>query len=802
MNHEPGPSHLLSSPSNRHVPKIPSKYSLLLILAFVGYSIGWCAIALSKYYALNATVFDLGTFVQSNWGILHQTYTVQSFLGLFAFDGISFLLAPISSTGNYPALLVLQTIVISGAIFPLYGITRQLLKSEKVALLVASSYLLYFPLAGANWFDVHSEAFFPLFFLLGVYFYTNSRLKPSLLSFLISGMVRFPFSLFAGIFAVLLLIGQLDSRQRGKIVTPSKTWFAIAIVAFIAVQSASFYWFFSAASLSPLGHIVTKPDYLWLGEPFSPSLSDRAFTLILFLAPLLYLPLLSKKWIWFMLPFAYVVSTTHYWGYVYPKVFTLQYPAGFIPFLFLGLIDGLVFMQRLKHKVLPIALVVLISVSALAIVFQPYGPLNAISLIDFNRSNGAAKNSTIYQEFEHLVGLIPRDNSYVLFQNNMPQLLPRPLTYCPNSPYQSLVSPLIPSLVTYDFRFKCPDNSFVSVMPDYVLTDPYSPWFNDKGAEPYNQSMYDFARALYSKGNYGILAEASGMLLLKRGYSSAPSYFVPLREDYSARQLATQIANVDGTALNVTNLPTQAHDLVMWYGPYTSITPGFYNVTFWVEVLNPSPSDSLQLRITGDSGSISLGSMLVNATRLRPGVWLPLTMTFYSDSWYKGVEFTGSANSWNGTLLLRHVSLQQIAPGLPDGTDMFFTASRLATTSASHIGDDGSIQATNASEALISYGPYITLQPGTYDVTFSLGAHDATSRDLVQLQVTAGFANTYLLRENVSGSELSQNKLTQVSFTLVLNTTYDHIEFRCFVFNWAGTIEVSHVTLHKLAISS
>ena len=207
MNHEPGPSHLLSSPSNRHVPKIPSKYSLLLILAFVGYSIGWCAIALSKYYALNATVFDLGTFVQSNWGILHQTYTVQSFLGLFAFDGISFLLAPISSTGNYPALLVLQTIVISGAIFPLYGLARQHLKSEKVALLVATSYLLYFPLAGANWFDVHSEAFFPLFFLLGVYFYTNDRLKPSLLSFLISGMVRFPFSLFAGIFAVLLLIG-------------------------------------------------------------------------------------------------------------------------------------------------------------------------------------------------------------------------------------------------------------------------------------------------------------------------------------------------------------------------------------------------------------------------------------------------------------------------------------------------------------------------------------------------------------------------------------------------------------------
>ena len=339
-------------------------------------------------------------------------------------------------------------------------------------------------------------------------------------------------------------------------------------------------------------------------------------------------------------------------------------------------------------------------------------------------------------------------------------------------------------------------------MPDYVLTDPYSPWFNDKGADPYNQSMYDFARALYSTGNYGILAEASGMLLLKRGYSTAPSYFVPLRQDYSARQLATQTASVDGTNLNITNLPSQARDLAMWYGPYTNISPGFYNVTFWVEVMNPSPSDSLQLRITADSASISLATALVNATRLRPGVWLPLTLTFYSDSWYKGVEFTGSANSWNGTLLLRHVSLQQIAPGSPDGNDMYFTASRLATTSASHVGDDGSIQATNTSEALISYGPYITLQPGTYDVTFWLGAHDATSRDLAQLQVTADFANTYVLRENVSGPALSQDRLTQVSFNLVLNATYDHVEFRCFVFNWAGIIEVSHVTLHKLAIGS
>src|SRR2546428_11752878 len=192
MNHEPGPSHVLSSLLNRHVSKVPQKYSLLLILAFVGYSIGWCAIALSKYYALNATVYNLGTFVQSNWGILHQTYTVQSLLGLFAFDGISFLLAPISSTGNYPALLVLQTIAISGAIFPLYGLARQHLKSEKVALLVASSYSLHFPPAAANWPDAPSQAFSPPFFLLGAYFYTNRRLKPSLFSFLISAMARFP----------------------------------------------------------------------------------------------------------------------------------------------------------------------------------------------------------------------------------------------------------------------------------------------------------------------------------------------------------------------------------------------------------------------------------------------------------------------------------------------------------------------------------------------------------------------------------------------------------------------------------
>ena len=80
-------------------------------------------------------------------------------------------------------------------------------------------------------------------------------------------------------------------------------------------------------------------------------------------------------------------------------------------------------------------------------------------------------------------------------------------------------------------------------------------------------------------------------------------------------------------------------------------------------------------------------------------------------------------------------------------------------------------------------------------MTLWLGAEKTASTDVVQVQVTADYSNTYLARENIGGTAFSQASLSQVSLLFYLNATYSNVEFRGFAINWTGTIELSHVTL-------
>jgi uncharacterized membrane protein len=153
--------------------------SIILFLSFIGYVSYWSYITILRYYALNAYVFDLGIFMQNGWVVLHQVHTVSAFLAYLAYDGIVYVFSPLTLLDSYPALLILQSVVIALAMFPLYGIAKHFLKGDVPALLFAISYLIYFPLAGMNWYDAHNAAFFPTLFISAYYFYLKGRTIPS-----------------------------------------------------------------------------------------------------------------------------------------------------------------------------------------------------------------------------------------------------------------------------------------------------------------------------------------------------------------------------------------------------------------------------------------------------------------------------------------------------------------------------------------------------------------------------------------------------------------------------------------------
>ncbi|MGC9079655.1 MAG: DUF2079 domain-containing protein, partial [Nanopusillaceae archaeon] len=147
-----------------------NKIKIILIIGFISYAITWSYISLMRYYSLNANIQDLGIFLQGLYDTAHLP--LSGILNQLASNGAFVLLLPFYFLKiRTQALLVFQSIWLALAVFPLYGIAKHYLKDEIPSLLISLSWLIYFPLAGINWFDVHRQAFFPTLFILSYYFY-------------------------------------------------------------------------------------------------------------------------------------------------------------------------------------------------------------------------------------------------------------------------------------------------------------------------------------------------------------------------------------------------------------------------------------------------------------------------------------------------------------------------------------------------------------------------------------------------------------------------------------------------------
>ncbi|MGC8696590.1 MAG: DUF2079 domain-containing protein, partial [Conexivisphaera sp.] len=283
----------------------------ILASAYVAYVAVWSYISLMRLFSLNAFIFDLGVNMQFAWdAVLHAT--LGSVLRTLAYKGIVYVVAPVFLTGSYPVVLIFQSAFIGLAVFPLYGIARHYLRSEVPALLIATSYLIYFPLAGVNWYDAHYQAFFPTLFILGYYFYVKGRALPSVISMALSGITHYPYTVFPLMFALMLLVGR--NRRRDLRVS-------VPLLVF-----ASFIFVLNFALSGTTGATAGTVGGFSLSYAEVPA---DLYTAILILLPLLFLPLFSR-WSAFLLPYVALLALTSYPTFRYPAVFLFQYPALFV----------------------------------------------------------------------------------------------------------------------------------------------------------------------------------------------------------------------------------------------------------------------------------------------------------------------------------------------------------------------------------------------------------------------------------------------------------------------------------------
>ena len=166
----------------RYISRIIASKNILYL--FIGIFICFFTfVAFSRHNNFHSRRLDLGNMEQVVWNVSHGNgFTLtdpmgenqQSRLAVHA-DFLLILLAPLYFFWQDPRTLILVQIIVMGlGAFPVFWLARRVLKSEKIALVFASVYLLYPPLQRMTLHDFHAVAL-SMTFLLFAYWFMETK---------------------------------------------------------------------------------------------------------------------------------------------------------------------------------------------------------------------------------------------------------------------------------------------------------------------------------------------------------------------------------------------------------------------------------------------------------------------------------------------------------------------------------------------------------------------------------------------------------------------------------------------------
>ncbi|MEM3845754.1 MAG: DUF2079 domain-containing protein, partial [Candidatus Parvarchaeota archaeon] len=508
---------------------------IIITIFFIIFTIYWANISILKFYALHAYVWDLGLAMNNAWTFMHHPFQFYSNL-------ILWVIFPVFIPQSFPLILAFQAAFITAGIFPIYGIAKHYLKLKSAAMLIAISYLFYPYLSGMYWFDFHYQALFPTLFLIGYYLFIKARYKSAFILLILAGLTRYPYIFFIILLSFIIMLESLyDMKFKKPQFNINMMRFA-TILFFVALIIFILSYIASARTESILQSMAANVHFL--GGTLFSNMDSKLFVLYILFIPLFGLPLFSRRFALMVAPFIIVLFSANFWGYLFPAFVHLQYAPLIVPFLYLGAIDSIArifehhensdtklfkkFKNLITEQRFKAAAAILVVTVLFALVYNPYGPLNQYSMTNFDVAENTAVNWTTFNNLEHIVNMIPKNDPYVLTQNNIPEIYPRPLLY-ENTPITTL-SYFFTNITIDNHYMRVVSGHIYNVRIDYVLANIESPYYLEKSPE----SMYNFTKLFYGSGEYGILAEASGIVLLEKNYTGIPIYYIPFNEHFNA----------------------------------------------------------------------------------------------------------------------------------------------------------------------------------------------------------------------------------------------------------------------------
>jgi hypothetical protein len=83
-----------------------------------------------------------------------------------------------------------------------------------------------------------------------------------------------------------------------------------------------------------------------------------------------------------------------------------------------------------------------------------------------------------------------------------------------------------------------------------------------------------------------------------------------------------------------------------WFGPYMTLLPGSYTVTFFLKAANSIGNSSIDIDVISNSGTQVLGQRTIYASSLTNDVVEQIIFHFTLSSTYYGIEFRGMDITW------------------------------------------------------------------------------------------------------------------------------------------------------------
>ena len=306
------------------------------IIAFIFIS----SLSILRFVSFNAAMLDIGNMSQAIWSATQgKLLLVSSPEGTFSrlnghSEYIYFLIALIYKVVPSPiTLLVIQALLYSSAIYPVYHLAYQKLQNHKQAFRIGLIYLIYPVAMTAVLFDFHGDTLaMPLILFAIYYFYQHDNLKYFLfvmLSLACKIYVVIPISVFG-------LILFFKNKKREALITLILSGFWIGFVFFVRHRMSGEGVLIEASSQ------VTGYAKGYFAEIFDKAavtnVADRVVNLIIVILPALFLGYKSIIWMTpgLIITFSVLLSSGPGPSYYY----RYHHYALAVPFFILSIING------------------------------------------------------------------------------------------------------------------------------------------------------------------------------------------------------------------------------------------------------------------------------------------------------------------------------------------------------------------------------------------------------------------------------------------------------------------------------